>query len=107
MDSYQQELRTILKTWVFSFNCASCIITEKIANLRIVVSPYESKEGNDYNQPPSIVCECDEILYNFLSKDLYDLFLSLYDTTNNNIYISRNNFVSQEETEESFDLMNT
>lgn len=107
MDSYQTELRAILKVWVFSFNCATCIVSEKLSVMRMIIPPYDSNEAErSYSQPPSVVCDCDEILYNFSSKDLYDLFLSLYDTSNNIIYIPRSEIYA-DSNEESFDLMNT
>lgn len=106
---YQNELRQILKTWVFSFDCVYCLKTSRISNTRIIVPLQEMKEEeNAYDQPPAVVCDCEEILYNLASKDLFDLFESLFQSRNNNIYIPRSETpVADQPMGNDFELLNS
>lgn len=91
MANYQEELRMVIKVWMFSFNCASCILSERLPLLVQVIPPtQEEKEEGLYFQPPSLICDCGDVLYNISSKDFYDLLLSLFESTSSIITVYRN-----------------
>ena len=76
---YEEELKQILRVWVFGFTCANCTINESHSSFNYITP--ETKGDHDagiYPSPPTLWCGCNESLYNIKSHGLYELFESLY-----------------------------
>lgn len=107
LETYENELRAILQTWVFSFPCSNCMITELSSTFKFISKEYK---GNDslgiFPEPPMVVCGCNENLYSIKSHGLYDLFETLYNKDANGLILVRSRIEAPTEEEEpGYDLL--
>lgn len=105
---YQDELKKILLTWVFSFACSNCMLNDtNPPSSYKYISKLEKGNKNDgtYSRPPTLWCGCDEMLYPLKSRHLYDLFISLYDIDENDYIMIKSPGMEEEESSKNpYDL---